>query len=70
MHSHAIYYVEALHKSPHTFTWSATVAALLLKRCATAGDSCNDILMLDGKMPAIVVSGCTGSKHKRRDHAV
>ena len=26
------------------------------QRCATAGDSCNDILMLDGKMPAIVVS--------------
>jgi predicted mannosyl-3-phosphoglycerate phosphatase (HAD superfamily) len=37
-------------------------AALLLQRCATAGDSCNDILMLDGKMPAIVVSGCTRSK--------
>jgi hypothetical protein len=28
----------------------------VLQRCATAGDSCNDILMLDGKMPAIVVS--------------
>lgn len=30
----------------------------VLQRCATAGDSCNDILMLDGKMPAIVVSPC------------
>jgi predicted mannosyl-3-phosphoglycerate phosphatase (HAD superfamily) len=25
------------------------------QRCATAGDSCNDILMLDGRMPAIIV---------------
>jgi predicted mannosyl-3-phosphoglycerate phosphatase (HAD superfamily) len=46
---------------------AAATAALLLQRCATAGDSCNDILMLDGKMPAIVVSGCTASSHQRHD---
>lgn len=28
---------------------------LCLQRCVTAGDSCNDILMLDGAMPAIIV---------------
>jgi hypothetical protein len=49
---------------------ASATAALLLQRCATAGDSCNDILMLDGKMPAIVVSGCTGSKHERHDRTM
>jgi len=51
-------YVDAVSRKAgklEALEWVREMYNVPLKRCATAGDSCNDILMLDGKMPAIIV---------------
>eukprot|EP00879_Flechtneria_rotunda_P014431 GHRR01015079.1.p1 GENE.GHRR01015079.1~~GHRR01015079.1.p1 ORF type:complete len:701 (+),score=242.04 GHRR01015079.1:231-2333(+) len=51
-------YVDVVHKLAgklEALEWVRQVYGVPVERCVTAGDSCNDILMLDGKMPAVVV---------------
>eukprot|EP00775_Hariotina_reticulata_P008536 gene8536-8718_t len=51
-------YLDVVHKLAgklEALEWVRQVYNVPVARCVTAGDSCNDILMLDGAMPAIIV---------------
>ncbi|KAF8054588.1 SPP2 [Scenedesmus sp. PABB004] len=51
-------YVDVVHRLAgklEALEWVRQLYGVPVGRVATAGDSCNDILMLDGKMPAIIV---------------
>lgn len=68
-------YVDVVHRLAgklEALEWVRQVYGVPVERCATAGDSCNDILMLDGKMPAIVVGNAQEELvrwyHEQNDH--
>ncbi|KAF6261522.1 sucrose-6F-phosphate phosphohydrolase-domain-containing protein [Scenedesmus sp. NREL 46B-D3] len=68
-------YVDVVHRLAgklEALEWVRAVYGVPLQRCATAGDSCNDILMLDGKMPGIVVGNAQKELvrwyHEQNDH--
>lgn len=47
--------VQRLAGKLEALEWVRQVYGVPVERCVTAGDSCNDILMLDGPMDAIIV---------------
>lgn len=52
-------YVDVVHRLAgklEALEWVRQVYGVPTARCVTAGDSCNDILMLDGRCPAMIVS--------------
>lgn len=64
--------VSALAGKLEALEWCRQVYGVPVERCATAGDSCNDILMLDGRCPAIIVGNAQEELvrwyHEQNDH--